>query len=127
MLNKVVLIGHLSRDPEIKHTNTGKAVANFTVAVNRGFGKDQEADFIPVVAWNNTAEAVSNYLVKGSLVAVEGRMQVRSYEAKDGGRRWVTEVIANSVLFLDKRAGSAEGSRDDGEPDIDDGKMEVPF
>jgi len=109
MLNKCVLIGRLTKDPDLRYTPNGKAVATFTLAVDRPRRADseKETDFIPVVAWGKTAENCANYIGKGSLAAVDGRIQVRTYEAKDGGRRWVTEVIAERVVFLDKRGERA--------------------
>ena len=110
MINRVILIGRLTRDPELKYTSTGYPVASFTLAVDRGFTNKQgerEADFIPVVVWNKLAENCSKYLAKGHLVGVEGKLQVRSYEAKDGGRRYVTEVIADMVQFLEKKSSEA--------------------
>ena len=108
MLNRVILIGRLTQDPELRYTQNGTAVASFTVAVNRKFKRD-EADFVPVVVWNKPAENCANYLGKGRLVAVEGRLQIRSYEAQDGQRRRVTEVVADEVKFLD-RAGTSSAS-----------------
>lgn len=104
MLNNVVLVGRLTKDPELKYSQSGVAVANFTLAVDRSFKNadgEKEVDFIPVVVFKKQAENCANYLGKGRLVAIEGRIQVRTYEAKDGGKRWVTEVIANNVRFLD--------------------------
>ena len=104
-MNKVILIGRLTKDLEIKYVGEGTAVANFTLAVDRPFKNQQgerETDFIPIVVWRKQAENCANYISKGSLVALEGRMEVRSYE-KDGQRRWVTEVVADNVRFLDKR------------------------
>jgi single-strand DNA-binding protein len=108
-MNKCVLIGRLTKDLDLRYTPSGTAVAKFTLAVDRPRRSDseKETDFIPVVAWGKTAENCANYIGKGSLVAVEGRIQVRTYEAKDGGRRWVTEVIAERVVFLDKRGERA--------------------
>lgn len=111
MLNRVILIGRLTKDPELRYTPNGVAVASFTLAVNRSRPNPQgerEADFIPVVVWQKQAENCANYIGKGSLVAVEGRLQVRTYDAKDGQRRWVTEVMAENVRFLEKKesAGS---------------------
>ena len=106
MLNRVILIGRLTRDPELKYTPNGTAVASFTLAVDRSRTNAQgerEADFIPIVVWQKQAENCANYLGKGSLAAVDGRMQVRTYDGKDGARRWVTEVIAENVRFLDRR------------------------
>ncbi|NLX01218.1 MAG: single-stranded DNA-binding protein [Syntrophomonadaceae bacterium] len=108
MLNRVILIGRLTRDPELRYTPNGTAVASFTVAINRKYNRE-ETDFIPIVVWSKQAEHCANYLGKGRLVAVEGRLQVRTYEAKDGQKRWVTEVIADDVRFLDKGGTSSGG------------------
>lgn len=101
-MNKVILSGRLVRDPELRYTQTGKAVANFTLAVNRRFSHNQEqtADFIPIVVWDKLAEVCSKHLFKGSQVLIEGRMQVRNYEAQDGSKRYVTEVIAQELEFM---------------------------
>lgn len=114
MLNRVILIGRLTKDPELRYTQSGKAVASFTLAVDRAFKNAQgekEADFIPIVVWQKQAEHCANYIGKGSLVAVDGRMQVRTYEAKDGsGKRWITEIVAENVRFLDRRdSGTQQG------------------
>ena len=104
-LNQVVLIGNLARDPELRYTPDGTPVTSFTIAVNRPFVNRQgerEADFVPVVVWRKRAETCSEYLMKGSQVAVEGRLQVRNYEDKDGIRKWVTEVVARRVDFLQR-------------------------
>lgn len=104
-MNKVILAGRLARDPELRYTQSGKAVATVTLAVSRRFSRnssDQQptADFIPIVAWEKLAEICGNNLIKGSQVLVEGRMQVRSYEAQDGSKRYVTEVVANEIEFM---------------------------
>ncbi|NLA59281.1 MAG: single-stranded DNA-binding protein, partial [Firmicutes bacterium] len=104
MLNRVILIGRLTADPELRYTQNGTAVTNFRLAVERGYTSQsgqREVDFIPVVVWDKQAETCANYLNKGRLVAVDGRLQVRSYDAQDGSRRWVTEVVAQDVRFLD--------------------------
>ncbi len=106
MLNRVILIGRLTQDPELRYTQNGTAVGSFTVAVNRKFKRD-EADFVPIVVWNKTAENCANYLGKGRLVAVEGRLQIRSYETQEGQRRRVTEVVADEVKFLDRGGTSS--------------------
>ena len=109
-MNKVILIGRLVNDPEIRYTQSGKGVASFVLAVDRRFSKEgqQSADFIPIVAWNKLAEIIGNNLTKGRRISVEGRMQVRNYDAQDGTKRYVTEVIADEVEFLDsKRDGQA--------------------
>lgn len=103
-MNKVVLIGRLTKDPELKYTpGSGTAVTTITLAVDRRFSKDnqKEADFIPVVIWGKSAESTAQYMAKGRLMGVSGRIQTRSYEAKDGGRRYVTEVVAEEVQFLE--------------------------
>ena len=103
-MNKVVLIGRLTKDPELRFTpGNGTAVATFTLAVDRRFSKNgqREADFIPIVVWGKQAESTANYMSKGKLMGVSGRIQTRSYEAKDGTRRYVTEVIADEVQFLE--------------------------
>ncbi len=105
MLNKVILIGRLTRDPELRYTANNVSVTTFTLAVNRRFTNqqgEQEADFIPIVTWRTLAETCHRYLNKGRLVAVSGRLQVRSYEDSSGQRRYVTEVVADEVQFLDR-------------------------
>ena len=101
-MNKVILAGRLVRDPELRYTQTGKAVVSFSLAVNRRFNHNQEqtADFIPIVVWDKLAEVCSKHLFKGSQVLIEGRMQVRNYEAQDGSKRYVTEVIAQELEFM---------------------------
>lgn len=111
MLNRIVIIGRLTRDPELKSTSNGTAVATFTVAVDRDFktqNGEKETDFIPVVAWRGLAETCGRYLSKGKLVAVEGRLQIRTYEANDGGKRTVAEIKANNVQFLSPREKCTE-------------------
>ena len=100
-MNRVILIGRLARDPELRFTQSGKSVANFSIAVNRPFSKDGEADFINIVVWGKTAENCANYLAKGRLVALEGRLQNRTYETQTGEKRYITEIVANAVKFLD--------------------------
>lgn len=105
-MNKVVLIGRLTKDPDLRFTpGNGTAVATVTIAVDRRLpNKDgqREADFIPVVIWGKSAENTANYMSKGSLMGISGRIQTRSYDAKDGTRRYVTEVVAEEVQFLDR-------------------------
>ena len=110
-MNKVILMGRLTRDPEVRYTQSGKVVCQFTLAVDRfttNAEGQREADFVPIVVWGKVGELCGNSLTKGQRALVDGRLQIRSYEAKDGsGKRWVTEVIANSVQFLDRKAGGA--------------------
>ena len=106
-MNKVILMGRLTRDPEVRYTQTGKVVCQFTLAVDRPFANQEgqrEADFIAIVVWGKIAELCGNSLTKGQRALVDGRLQIRSYDAKDGTKRWVTEVIANSVEFIERKA-----------------------
>ncbi len=111
MINKVILVGRLTKDPEIRYTAQNVPVVSFTVAVSRPFvnqaSGEREADFIPVVLWRKQAENVKKYLTKGSLAGVEGRIQTRTYEGNDGQKRYVTEVLADNVYFLESK-GSQE-------------------
>lgn len=130
MLNRVILIGRLTKDPELRYTPNGIAVASFTLAVNRPFNNqqgEQEADFIPIVVWRKQAENCANYIGKGSLVAVEGRIQTRTYDGKDGQRRYVTEVIADNVRFLDKRGSTNAQDFSSVGSEVDLADEEIPF
>ena len=103
MINKTVLIGRLVKDPDTRVTNNGTVVSAFTLAVERTFKSrdgEKETDFIPIVAWGKTAELCSEYLQKGNLAGIAGGIQTRSYEAKDGTKRYVTEVVAEEISFL---------------------------
>ena len=114
-MNHVILIGRLTRDPELKYTPNGVAVATFDLAVDRPKSKqgETETDFIRIVTWNKLAENCANYLKKGRQAAVEGRLQIRNYVSKDGQKRYVTEVVANEVQFLGgNRDGQAQPAAD---------------
>ncbi|MBX4266580.1 single-stranded DNA-binding protein [Clostridium estertheticum] len=134
-MNKVVLVGRLTKDPELKFAQgTGTAVCTFTCAVNRRFKREgqPEADFIPIVVFGKQAEATANYMSKGKLLSVSGNIQTRNYEAKDGTRRYVTEVIADEVDFLEwgDKATTKKEDKDINEfgsdiTPIDDG--DIPF
>lgn len=143
MLNRVILIGRLTKDPELRYTPAGVAVTTFTLAVDRPFtnnNKEKEADFIPVVAWRQLAETCANYLRKGRLAAVEGRMQVRNYDNNEGRKVYVTEVIADNVRFLESPKSGEGGQnlerqeqqspndpfKDDGKP-LDISDDDLPF
>ncbi len=114
MINRVVLVGRLTKDPDLRYTPNGVPVANFTLAVNRPFSNqngEREADFINIQVWRKPAENAANYLKKGSLCGVDGRIQTRNFEGQDGKRVYVTEVVADSVQFLDsKRDNQQQGS-----------------
>jgi len=99
-VNKVILVGRLTRDREVRYTQTGKAVAAFSVAVDTGYGENKRADFIPVVVWDKLAEVCGNNLTKGRRVLVKGRLQIRNYET-DGQNRRAAEVVAQNIEFLD--------------------------
>lgn len=108
-MNRIILLGRLTRDPEVRYTQTGRVVCQFTLAVDRPFANQEgqrEADFIPVVIWGKQAETCGNSLTKGQRVLVEGRLQVRSYDAKDGSKRYVSEVIADRFEFIERKADS---------------------
>jgi len=128
-MNHIVTIGRLTKDPELRYTPNGVAVGSFIVAVDRPFNSakgEREADFIPVVVWQKLAENCANHLKKGRLVAVEGRLQIRSYDTQDGQKRRVAEIVASNVQFLDrgKDEGQAEQQNDDfGGINLDD----LPF
>jgi single-strand DNA-binding protein len=144
MLNRVILIGRLTKDPELRYTPAGVAVTQFTLAVDRPFTSSQtrerEADFINIVTWRQLAETCANYLRKGRLTAVEGRLQIRNYDNNEGRKVYVTEVVADNVRFLESsgsgnreegtgapsggsgNGGGNRGSREQQDPFIDDGK-----
>lgn len=113
-MNKALLIGRLTRDPELKSTSTGRNVCQFSIAVNRNFTNangEREADFINCVVWDKQAENLVKYQKRGNQIAVDGRIQTRNYEDKDGKRVYVTEILANSISFLDSK-GTNAGSND---------------
>lgn len=127
MLNRVILIGRLTKDPELRYTPNGKAVASFTLAVDRPFKNQQgekEADFINIVVWGAQGETSANYLSKGKLAAIDGRLQIRSYDGQDGQKRWITEVVADSVRFLSPKDGNMGSS---GGFDMDVPEDDLPF
>lgn len=131
MLNRIILIGRLTKDPELRYTPAGVAVTQFTLAVDRPFtssGGEKETDFIPIVSWRQLAETCANYLRKGRLTAVEGRIQVRNYENSEGKRVYVTEVIADNVRFLERGESNNE-KREEKKEDtaIDISDDDLPF
>lgn len=114
-MNKVFLIGRLTRDPELRYTSSNVAVARFSIAVNRTFANqagEREADFINIVVWRKQAENVKNYLRQGSQVAIDGRIQTGSYDGEDGKKRYTTEVVADNVQFLDTKASRENANND---------------
>ena len=110
-MNKAILIGRLTRDPEVRYLQSGEPVTSFTMACDRPFTKQdgtREADFIPVVCFRRLAETAGKYLAKGRLVAISGRIQTRNYQTQDGSKRYVTEIVADEVRFLER---APEGSQ----------------
>lgn len=113
MLNQIVLMGRLTRAPELRHTQSGLSVASFTIAVDRDFGQngeEKQTDFIDIVAWRNTAEFVSKYFTKGRMAVVNGRLQIRDWTDKDGNKRRNAEVLADRVYFGDSKREDAPRS-----------------
>ena len=113
MLNKIILMGRLTRDPELRRTGTGTAVTSFSLAVDRDFKSqsgEKETDFIDIVAWRSTAEFVSKYFTKGRMAVVEGRLQIRDWTDKDGGKRRSAEVVVDNVYFGDSKRDGGDSS-----------------
>lgn len=132
MLNEIILMGRLTRDPELRHTQSGTAVASFALAVDRdykGQSGERETDFIDVVAWRNTAEFVSRYFHKGRMAVVKGSLQVRDWTDRDGNKRRSYEVLADSVYFADSKRTTSDSDAAPGEfrelPADEEGKL--PF
>lgn len=131
MLNRIVLIGRLTKEPELRYTPNGVAVCTFTLAVERNrknANGERETDFINNVVWQKQAENCANFLHKGSLAAVDGRLQIRNYDGQDGQKRWITEVVAENVRFLSPRGSNGSDldsiSSEAGADEIDE---EIPF
>ena len=124
MINRTILVGRLTKDPVLRKTANGSSVTSFTLAVNRKYKQDgqPDADFINTVAWNKTADIVAQYTHKGSLIGVEGRIQTRSYDDQSGKRVYVTEVVADSVQFLESKSATASNANSNAYvPDYDQG------
>lgn len=128
MLNRVVLIGRLTRDPELRFTQSGIAVATFTLAVDRNFKNasgERETDFIDIVVWRQQAENCANYLSKGKLAAVDGSLRIRTYEAQDGSKRKAAEVVADNVRFLSPKDSGSGSAATYGAPPAEASPFEV--
>lgn len=120
MLNRIILIGRLTKDPELRYTPNGVAVTSFTLAVDRTYKNSQgekETDFINCVVFRQLAELCANYLAKGKLAAIEGRLQIRSYDGQDGQKRWVTEVVGDNVRFLSPKDSNNNSTGSSAEAD----------
>ena len=114
MLNSVILLGRLTKTPEVKYTANAKVVCQFTIAVDDSYGENKTTSFIPIVVWGKVAEVCGNNLDKGHRVVINGRLQIRSYADKDGATRYATEVIANSVEFIERRGNNAQQQQSGG-------------
>lgn len=120
MINKVILMGRLTRDPEMRHTNSGTPVTTFSLAINSGYGENQRTDFVNCLAWNKTAEFVTKYFTKGKMIIVIGRITTRSWETQDGKRAYATEVIANEVSFGETKSSQQTATQPPMQDDDDD-------
>lgn len=109
MINKAILMGRLTRDPELRHTNSGTPVCSFSIAIDNGYGENRQTDFINCVAWNKTAEFVSNYFSKGKMIIVIGRISTRTWEGQDGKKNYSTEVVASEVSFGESKRSQEGG------------------
>ncbi len=127
MINNAIIMGRLTANPELRTTNTGKSVTSFTVAVDRNYDREQ-TDFINIVAWNKTAEFIERYFRKGSMIAIQGSIQTRNYEDKNGNKRTAVEVVADNVSFCgDKKSTTTEQPAQQSFDDFEDDGDELPF
>lgn len=108
MINKAILMGRLTRDPELRHTGNGTPVCSFSIAIDNGYGENRSTDFINCVAWNKTAEFVEKYFTKGRMIIVVGRIQTRTWEGQDGKKNYATEVVASEVSFGESKRNAEE-------------------
>ncbi len=121
MINKVILMGRLTRDPEMRHTNSGTPVTTFSIAIDNGYGDNKRTDFINCVAWNKTAEFVTKYFTKGKMIVIaDGRISTRSWETQDGKRAYATEVVANEVNFGETKSSQQTATQPPMQDDDDD-------
>lgn len=121
MINKVILMGRLTRDPEMRHTNSGTPVTTFSIAIDNGYGDNKRTDFVNCLAWNKTAEFVTKYFAKGKMIIIaDGRISTRSWETQDGKRAYATEVIANEVSFGETKSSQQTVTQPPMQDDDDD-------
>lgn len=121
MINKVILMGRLTKDPELRYTNNKTPVCSFTIAVNNGYGEKQQTDFINCLAWNKTAEFVTKYFAKGKMIVIaDGRISTRSWETQDGKRAYATEVVAQEVNFGETKSSQQTATQPPMQDDDDD-------
>ncbi len=126
MINKVILMGRLTKDPELRHTGAGTPVTSFSIAINAGYGENQHTDFVNCTAWNKTAEFVSKYFTKGKMIIVIGRISARSWEGQDGKRNYATEVVASEVSFGESKSENPSAAKDDFTP-LDEADDDLPW
>ena len=133
MINKVILMGRLTRDPEMRHTNSGTPVTTFSIAINSGYGENQRTDFVNCLAWNKTAEFVTKYFTKGKMIVIaDGRISTRSWETQDGKRAYATEVVAKEVSFGETKSSQETATQrpmqdDDDFTPLDEEDDDLPF
>ena len=120
MINKVILMGRLTRDPELRHTGKGTPVTSFSIAIDNGYGDNKRTDFVNCIAWNKTAEFVTKYFTKGKMIIVIGRITTRSWETQDGKRAYATEVVANEVSFGETKSSQQTATQPPMQDDDDD-------
>ena len=121
MINKVILMGRLTRDPEMRHTNSGTPVTTFSIAIDNGYGENQRTDFVNCLAWNKTAEFVTKYFTKGKMIVIaDGRISTRSWETQDGKRAYATEVVAKEVSFGETKSSQQTATQQPMQDDDDD-------
>ena len=121
MINKVILMGRLTRDPEMRHTNSGTPITTFSLAINSGYGENQRTDFVNCLAWNKTAEFVTKYFTKGKMIVIaDGRISTRSWETQDGKRAYATEVVAKEVSFGETKSSQQTATQQPMQDDDDD-------
>ncbi len=120
MINKVILMGRLTRDPEMRHTNSGTPVTTFSIAIDNGYGDNKRTDFVNCLAWNKTAEFVTKYFTKGKMIIVIGRITTRSWETQDGKRAYATEVVAKEVSFGETKSSQQTATQQPMQDDDDD-------
>ena len=128
MINKVILMGRLTRDPELRHTGKGTPVTTFSIAIDNGYGDNKRTDFVNCLAWNKTAEFVTKYFTKGKMIVIaDGRISTRSWETQDGKRAYATEVVAKEVSFGETKRNQADTIQDDDFTPLDEYDEDLPF
>lgn len=127
MINKAILMGRLTKNPELRHTNNGTAVTTFNIAVDNGYGENKTTDFINCVAWNKTAEFVEKHFIKGQMIALAGRVSTRSWEGQDGKKNYVTEITASEVSFCGSKSAAESTQASGDEFAMIDEPDDLPF